>query len=355
MRRVSVEHLKMGMKVARSVYKADGLPLIQAGIILTDAFIERLRQLEIPAVYIEDADVADIEIDDVICEETRVEAIEQLRTTINDLRAGKGLSIEIIDETKAMIGNIINELLMNREILVNLNDIRVVDDYTFGHSVNVCILSLITGISLHYNQLQLRDLGIGAILHDIGKAKISEKILKKPAPLSPDEFNEIKKHTWYGFEMLRSCKDISLLSSHIALQHHESYDGNGYPRGIERGEIMEFARIVSVADVYDALTSDRVYRNAVMPHQAVEIIQKLKGNKLDPKITNIFLRHIPIYPLGSKVELNNGQTGFVVAVNQDFITRPVVRVIDDKDGDIPKYEEIDLLNNPSTFIIRVLD
>jgi len=352
MRKIAVDQLQAGMQVAKSIYKADGMPLLRAGTLLTDGYIRRLMDLGISAVYIYDEYTADLDITDVICESTRVEAVAKLRKVMDAARLGQGINLNIVRETKEIVNKIIDDLLVNKDILVNLNDIRVVDDYTFGHSVNVSVLSLIVGIAMGYNQLQLRDLGVGALLHDVGKTQINEKILKKPTSLQAEEFEEIKKHTWYGYEILRNCDNISLLSSHIALQHHEGYNGNGYPRNLHGTEIHEYARIVSVVDIYDALTSDRVYRKAILPYYAIELLQTLKGDKLDPQIVDLFLRHIPPYPLGSKVKLSTGEFGFVIDLNKNSITRPVVRIFQDTKKGI--YHEIDLVKHPSVFIMEVL-
>ncbi|MBC7076240.1 MAG: HD-GYP domain-containing protein, partial [Syntrophomonadaceae bacterium] len=234
-------------------------------------------------------------------------------------------------------------LLSNRDILIHMSDIRTFDDYTFAHSVNVCILSLITGITLGYDDLKLRDLGIGALLHDIGKTKIDKEILNKPDDLTKEEFNEIKKHTVYGFKILRQYDDIPLLSAHIAYQHHERWDGQGYPRGLSDKNIHEYARIVAVADVYDALLADRPYRPSYTVNQAITILKRMSGIYLDANCVDSLIANIAIYPIGSVIELNTGEIGVVVDVNKKAPSKPVVKIILDKNNrKLPQPYEVDL-------------
>ena len=156
-----------------------------------------------------------------------------------------------------MVDQIIDELLADLSVLVNLTDIRTFDDYTFASLSNVSVLAIMTGITMGYNDLQLKELGVGAILHDLGKIRIDKSILSKTGELSKEEYEEVKRHPVYGFEILRQYQDVSLLSANVAFQHHERWDGSGYPRGLSGENILEYARIVAACDVYDALLADR--------------------------------------------------------------------------------------------------
>jgi HD-GYP domain-containing protein (c-di-GMP phosphodiesterase class II) len=169
-----------------------------------------------------------------------------------------------------------------------------------------------TGISLEYDELKLRDLGVGALLHDIGKIEIDPEILNKSGRLLPEEAVEIKGHPIKGFEILRKNPDISLISAHCAYQHHERFDGSGYPRRLNGEQIHEFAHIVAIADVYDALTSDVSYRRAVPVYEAIAIILKASGTLFDENLVNYFIENIAIYPIGTVVRLNTNQIGVVV-------------------------------------------
>jgi HD-GYP domain-containing protein (c-di-GMP phosphodiesterase class II) len=257
-----------------------------------------------------------------------------------------------VAKVKKMVNKILDELLENEDILYSLSEIKHVDDYTFEHSVNVCILSLITGIGLGFDINNLRDLGTGAILHDIGKLCIPREILKKPSQLTVEEFEEIKKHTYLGYEILKKSGNISLAASYIAFGHHERYDGSGYPLQLKKENIQLYSRIVAIADVYDALTSDRVYRKRLKPHEVYDYITSLGVHHFDPRVVESFVRYVTVYPAGTGVLLNTRERAVVVRNNRNFPTRPVVRIIyDERMKKKAIFKEIDLSKESSIFII----
>jgi HD-GYP domain-containing protein (c-di-GMP phosphodiesterase class II) len=181
---------------------------------------------------------------------------------------------------------------------------------------------------------------MGVIMHDIGKVLVPKEILNQPGRLSVEDFAEIKKHTTYGFELIRKNRDFSIHSAHVAFQHHEQWSGHGYPRGLKGDQIHELGRIAAVADVYDALVSKRPYRSAMEPYQAYEYICSQSGYHFDPEVVKIFMRHVAVYPTGTGVRLNNGLRGNVIRQNRGCPDRPVVRVI--YDGNQPLREPLDL-------------
>ncbi|MHB8757788.1 MAG: HD-GYP domain-containing protein, partial [Bacillota bacterium] len=246
MKLVTVDRLQPGMVVAKTVFGADRQVLLASGMVVKPQFISQLRRRGVPSVYIIDERFPDIETTDVVSAETRVEALAATKEVLSEVkeRAKSGLGKLTGTEArkvKDQVNNIIDELIQNRDLVVNLTDIRAADDYTFGHSVNVCILSLMTAIGIGYEPQRLRELGIGALLHDVGKTQIPEEILNKPGVLSAGEFEEVKKHPTYGFEIVRRQDGLSSLSAHVAYQHHERSNGEGYPRGLIGTEIHEFA------------------------------------------------------------------------------------------------------------------
>jgi len=353
MRRVKVEFLKEGMKLARPICNSEGRILLGEDVVLTPKYIERLKEIGITEVFIEDEYSEGIEIKDVISHKTREEARVFVRNLFDNIKFNKKIDA---GEVKRVVNNLIDELLYNKDILINLSDIKMADDYTFNHSVNVCIYSLVIGINLGYDQIKLRDLGVGTLLHDIGKTKIPAELLKKPARLTEEEYELVKKHTVYGYEILKNVDCISSVSAYIALCHHERFDGRGYPLGISGQDIHRFARISSVADVYDALTSDRVYKEKIKPEQAVEYLVSMSNYQFDCEIVKVFLDCIAIYPIGTGVILNTGEKGIVVDNNKNWPTRPVVRiVIDERGRRLSKFKEIDLSKDPKIFIESTCD
>ncbi len=354
MRRVSVELLEPGMVVARSIFDSEGKCLLGAGVVLTEYYIQRLKDLGIASVYVKD-DLFDSlgEIKEPISEKTRIETIKEVKRNFQALEANRRINTRHV---KKVVDAILDELMSNREVLINLSDIRTYDDYTFSHSCNVCVLSLLTGITLGYTEPKLKELGIGALLHDIGKIQVSKELLNKRGELSPEEYAEIQKHAAYGFEILRAYDDIPLLSAHIAFQHHERWDGKGYPRGLNQEQIHEYARIVAVADVYDALLADRPYRGAYSINQALAILNHMSGVYFEPRILAALISNIAVYPIGSVVMFNTGEIGVVVDVNRNNPHRPVVRVVFDRRlTRLKTPHEVDLSSLTTVYISRVLN
>lgn len=340
MRKINISQAVSGMKLSKAVLTPEGRVLLASGIILKDVYLERLRENGIEELYIEDEISRGIIVKDILHEETRQEAGIIVRTLMNDYAFTNLINV---DRVKEIVEKIIEELLKNDDILINLAEIRSVDDYTFEHSINVCLFSLISGIGLGYNTPRLKDLGAGALLHDIGKMRISEQILKKPSRLSVDEFEEIKKHTIYGYEILKKCPGVSMVSSFIAIGHHERFDGSGYPLQLKGENIHQCARIVAVADVYDALTSNRVYRKKLKPHEVVEYMVSTGAQHFDKDILDTFLKYVALYPIGSGVVLNTNERAIVIKTNPESPTKPVVRVVYDESGKrLKEQKELDL-------------
>jgi len=299
------------MQLARTVYSADGRVLLSAGVVMKDSYIERLRKLGFPAVYVGDP-VESESFREAVCESTRRRAIAVVKKSFNEVKLGSSLKLEAIGQ---VVNDIVDEVVSNREVVLPLTDIRSHDDYTFGHSVNVCVISVMLGVALELDDLTLRELAMGAILHDVGKVKVPEQILLKPAPLSPKEWTEMRKHTLYGFQLLRGGDGVAFRAAHVAYQHHERGDGSGYPRALASDGIHLFAKIVAVADTYDAMTSDRVYRKGVTPFEALKVIKELASEEcgqLDKHVVDTFLSNVAAYPPGSKVKLNTGEVGMVI-------------------------------------------
>ncbi|MGE5604573.1 MAG: HD-GYP domain-containing protein, partial [Bacteroidota bacterium] len=197
-----------------------------------------------------------------------------------------GLNLNILS-SKQPLYTLIDEIVSNQKNMLGMADIRLHGDYIYGHSVNVCTIAVKIGLLLGYNQLKLAELGIGALFHDIGMTKIPLRILDKTSNLTNDEIKLIQTHPEIGFGMLKDNQAISMVSAHVAYQHHERYDGSGYPRGIAGEAIHEFARITAVADVYDSMTTEKIYRPAKSTAETLQYIQSNSGTHFDPNIVDI--------------------------------------------------------------------
>lgn len=326
MRLISTERCVEGMIVAKAIYRANGTIIINSGMELKSRYLKKLKKIGINHIYIEDKSFNDLIVSDVVKEETRREAITCVNDVMGNLRNNHEVDFQGVHD---MVEDIADQLLKKDDIIVSLAEIRAIDDYTFGHSVNVGILSMITGISMNYSRDTLLDLGLGAMLHDIGKTKISLKLLNKPGRLTTEEYEEVKKHTLRGHDILKDIDGFKKEVSAITLSHHERYDGKGYPYGLKNEEIPELARIVSVVDVYDALTNDRVYRRKISKHESLDYIISKSGEQFDPIVVNKFSRNISIFNIGEGVLLSTGEKGYILRINGNNPTKPLIRVLYD--------------------------
>lgn len=246
-----------------------------------------------------------------------------VKKAINRLAMGMGLDIDIINEAA---DSLYSELKNNSCIGRYLNEIRSVDEYTYTHSINVAFYSMLIGKWMELSETKVKDIVKAGLLHDVGKTRIPTGILNKAEELSAEEFDEIKKHTIYGYDIV---KDIDSLSDDIkksVLMHHEREDGSGYPYGTQGCEINMYSKIVAIADVYDAVISDRVYRKRVPPFEAFEMFETAGVSLFDERIMRTFLSNLAVQYIGSNVLLDNGMTGEVIYVPLYSITKPVIKV-----------------------------
>ncbi len=348
MRLVSLSMLKQEMTLAKPIYYRDCL-VLKEGTSDLERYSNSLARLGIEYVYIEDSNSNDIEIPDVISEETRQMCKQVLRQTMEDFKAKTVIDIQ---EMSGAIYSIIDEILDNPDIQISLNDIGAADEYILTHSVSTTVYSLIIANKLGYSRPMLEKLGAGALLHDIGKILLDSKIVNKAGKLDKEEFDHVKKHTVLGYEALKKCVNLTELSRIIALYHHERMDGKGYPTGTPAADLHEFTRIVAIADVYDALVSDRCYRSKWSSNQAVNYLVEHAETQFDLKLVSVLIKQIAIYPNGSMVRLSDETIGIVKEQNKNFPLRPIVRVVTDKWGqDITPYE-IDLMQSLSITIVE---
>jgi len=361
MRRVPTTALRPGMKVGHTIYNSNGEILLNSNVILKESYINSLIKMGIPAIYIIDESLPDFFVEDVIDEKTRVETIKLTKKILTETDFTKSpLHKAHLTEARKSINEIIDQLLENPSIMVNMVDIRSFDDYLFSHSVNVCVLSLITGISLGYNKTKLKLLGMGALMHDIGKTLIPAQLLNKPGMLTDDEFNVIKQHSELGYKILSNNEPhIKKISALIALQHHERFNGDGYPQGLKglpKTEIHEFSQITGIADVFDAMTADRVYRKAHPPFEAYEMLAGSGNFLFDYELVRAFLANIAAYPAGSVVRLSTNEIAMVIETTKGFSLYPKIMIIfDAEEKRLKEPVEIDMSKQNNVTIIKILE
>ncbi|KWX85820.1 histidine kinase [Paenibacillus riograndensis] len=358
MRLVSVNRLQAGMKLGKKIYNDEGLVLLADGVELTDALIKRLAKIDIGYIYIEDSVTEDVEITGMLQDETRNQALKVVRSQFQQMSGASGITkgfYHLDKKFSKVMDSILDDLATQEDPMIMLLDMHTADNYLYVHSLNVCLYTLVLGIAHGYSREELRVIGMGALLHDIGKTQIPVKIIQKPGMLSEEEFRHMQAHTEIGYRILKDEPNIPLLAAHCALQHHERIDGSGYPRGLKGPQIHEYAKWLGVADSYDAMTSNRIYKKAMLPHQAVEALYVGSGTLYEQKHLELFRDRVAIYPLGLTVKLSTGESGVVVKIDPAIPHRPVVRVLHDPDGEPVIPFELDLGSKLSVVIVDVTD
>jgi putative nucleotidyltransferase with HDIG domain len=349
MRLVSVRRCRPGAILARSVYLDNGTVLVGEGVELTQRMIDRLIAMHVTNVYIRDSRTSDVEVQDAISEQTRREAMgvifESFRKIQDDPKKWRYrfLDQQMGRQFRQVMHTVIDELKQNRAAMNLLGNACATDHYIFSHSLNVALYSTALALKAGYKEKELLEIGLGAMLHDIGKMAIPLDILKKPGTLTEEEYAIIQTHTEVGFEMLRQQDEIPLLSAHCAFQHHERMDGSGYPRGLKGDQIHPYARLLAVCDVFDALTTPRVYRQPMLPHEAMEILYGGADKLFASSEVENLRDTIAMYPIGLSVRLSTGDSGVVVDYNRGLPGRPIVRILQNEAGEeLAAPYEIDL-------------
>jgi len=351
MRYIPANCLRPGHILASDLVMEGRKVMLRKGVALNSVLIHRIEQLGFQGVYILDDLSRDLEVANVISDTLKYKAkadVQSLFISIQNKTVSRANSQ--LDMISKVINDIVDEILYNRKLMVNVVDLRTFDDYTFSHSVNVAVLSVVMGTVLGLTRPRLNELAMGALIHDIGKIFIDRKVINKPGRLNAEEFAEMKKHSEKGYDYLKAHSQINEQALKVVLLHHEQFNGNGYPFGLSGEGIDFFARIVCVADVYDALTSDRPYRKAMLPSDAMEYIMGGFGTMFDPKVVKAFTRKVAPFPIGTCVKLSNGLVGIVVQNYELSCLRPKIRII--ADGK-PTEDYLDLTADMSTLNVTI--
>lgn len=340
---VRIRSLESGMKIDQAVLDKKGRTLIARGALLDDYMIEALMNRGVSGVYTvegmaeEDEDTSDEQ--EKISKKT-LEKIEQMqvadRAKVNltesvKQRVAKGVyylysnteSEDFIQATNSIAEELMKAITENDSIAFDINALKVSDEYTFKHSVDVATMAMIIAKQYGLSEKEIYEIGIAGLLHDIGKTQIPNEILNKDGRLTEEEFGIMKKHALFGYTILKDKANISNSILLGVLQHHEKLNGRGYPMGVPEDKIFTYAKIISMADIYDALVTERSYKKAFSPRDAVEMIMAMT-DELDIQVMHSFLNSVILYPVGTTVKLSNGEKARVVENNPKWILRPKV-------------------------------
>lgn len=388
----TVDRLTPGMVLAVDVLDGRGLPLLRRGTTLTTAYIGSLRSRGVLAVHIADGMADDVPRRDIVSAPLRAAAQRHLSTVfsgvvmagrddVQDRPAGVDDAVDRLDKRGLMldaptsesvsalfetVDQLLNEVL-DAHTEAGLETLKNHSDYAYQHSVDVAAVGALLGHRAGLSRLELRELALGCLLHDIGMIYIDGAILDKPGPLTPAEREDVERHPYLGFELVRRMPLASIYPAHVAYQHHERQDGSGYPRGLrgsnqvirstaeqfDRGRMLLIAEIAAVADVYSALTSERPHRPAMGHDVAADLLDRMRGGHLNSELVDLFHRIFPRFPIGHWIVVTAGPhvgwRGVITGVPALRPDRPVVRLhVDDRGEPLASPFELTTLDDDVT-------
>jgi HD-GYP domain-containing protein (c-di-GMP phosphodiesterase class II) len=337
-RTVRSDKLIAGMVVSQPVLSNAGQVLLEQGTMLTGDMIRYLRSWRVPLV---DVVVPKKNwLEKPVLSEVYTETLEIISQTFEKVRLFHEVPVE---ECKELVGNYIEIMIDTPGVVDSLHRVKGHSEYTYRHSLNVSIVAGLLGKWLGYKGQELRDLMLAGLLHDVGKAFIAKSVLDKPDKLTDAEMDIMRMHSLQGYRLLACSEDVSPAVKLAILQHHERDDGSGYPLGLQSANIGEFAKIIAIADLYDAMTSERTYRRKLPPFTAVEAILSEMYGKLDPQLCLTFASHLSQHLVGALVELSDGNTARVIMLNDAFVSRPVVQLRDGMSIDLERRRDISII------------
>lgn len=359
---IGISQVKNNMIIAQDIVDDHGILLIHAGNILTENItkkIKRLAHLREIWVYVDKVEVGvlvekedgkkvelksrEVNIDYSRSRKVIKKKLEQMEKAIEKTFAEfviKPNDEKCQKEINQTVENIKNHIKVNSDLLQEIVEIKRTDDYLYNHSLNVAIISGLIGRWLNLKSSELDLLIKSGLLHDIGKLKIDPKILNKPGKLTSEEFEYIKKHPLYSYRLLSQSGERESKLLRAVTFHHEKQDGSGYPFGIKEDKIPVYARIVAIADIFDAMTSERVYRKRTSPFRVLEMFQNETFGKLDVRITMLFIAKFAEYYLGTHVILNTGEKAQIIGVNHYEANKPLIKLDTGEFVDISKLREV---------------
>ncbi len=370
MRHLGIQYLKEGMKVGKNIYKSDGNVLLGKGVELKREYIEKLPSQGITSIYVECDVCKDIDAGDILSEKMRIKCFSAIKNINDKILLGynkfknhdikekefNSLLFYIHKDLHQLAIELVEDFQNTKAPMFNLIDTRVNEDYIYAHMTNVAALSIYLGMALGYDYEKLVALVKGCLVHDIGIIlSVPSEIRNKQEKLSNEEMQLIQKHPEIGYAILRKMEGINILSAHVAYQHHERYNGEGYPRKLAGKEVTEYGYIAGISDVYDAITNNRVYKLRISPDKAREFLMVSRDIFFPAYLVDKFLEKIPPFPNALSVKLSNGFIGVVIGQNKENLSRPIIRIISDYNDNSVETFDINLMKELSVMIEKVLN
>lgn len=361
--KIPVDSIEDGMVITETDKKWLKLPFFNKPVENKDRYIKLLKNYGVRYVFIEDENKepvmnniepshilkatpqinVDLNKSDIEYQKNLLKIHLEYKNALKNifLHVKTGKSLETV-EIKKMVKTYVDNYFKKADLVLNIVRLKDYDEYTFMHSLNVCVLSIALGTRVGFDADNLNILGLGGLLHDIGKMRLEEALINKKSPLNKDEYEIIKKHPLYGYEILKNNPEIPMGSLMAVLQHHENIDGSGYPLGLRDKKISKYAKIISIVNVYDTLTSDTPYSSAIIPPKALNEILKNVGIQFDRLYVRFFIDILGIYPTGTTVILDSGEIAVVFQINKRDMVSPKVLIVTDENKKLIKPYPFDL-------------
>lgn len=353
MRRIKTEQIKGREILAKDIYSSGGVVLISEGTILKKDYVEKLLELKITDVFVEDEISRDIHLQDITEEKIREQCTEKLKETMERFSYATGKEGK---ELSRMATEIMEGVLLQDEMIYTISNVRNHSESLYEHSLSVAALSILIAVRAGYSQTETKEIALGALLHDIGFTNVKEKY----QDVLLDELNEnvqkeIKRHVVYGYIEVEQQDWIPAISREIILYHHERLDRSGYPFHMAGDKIKPQVRLVAICDAFDNMVYGNLEKRKKV-HEAMAEFMETGGLKFDGELVNVFLRSVATYPTGVLVQLSDGTNGIVLRQNAGYPTRPLIRLVEQsKDGEWIRKNDKDLAEEPELFIVDTIE
>ncbi|MFH1090156.1 MAG: HD-GYP domain-containing protein [Pseudomonadota bacterium] len=274
--------------------------------------------------------------------ETYLQALGWVRGLVDSFQSGQTINV---DRAGSIVEDVLDSVFRNRDAFVALIKLKEYERYDVSHHLNSSILAVSFGRHLGFSREQLQILGLGALLQDIGKTQLPTWILNKPGPLTPEEFDIVRSHSYLGAKLLRKSPSLPSLALKTTLFHHERIDGSGYPKQLSGSQLNPYMIICGLVDVFDAVSANRIYKKGARPFQAMQVLFKMRDDKFPSNWVDRFIQCLGIYPVGTIIELNTGELGVVVGVNHAQLLRPKIKLVtDSQERPLARVRTVDLNN-----------
>lgn len=355
-----IDKLKEGDRLAKSIVGNNGMVILGEGTVLTPFYIKRLKEIGVKLAHVESGSVRfpAISAPSVFLPPTTAKQRNDMYGELVKRLNGNAFCLEQGDSVKdrrfkRRYRRALADALAHPSVADWMNKLEQFDELIFGHAVNVSILSTMIGDEYGYTEVQLLELLLGSLLFDVGMTAMPRKLVTGKSELSDLDRQLLNQHAELGYRLLSDIKGMPWQSAIVSLAHHERFDGSGYPCGSKGYDIPEYARIVALADNYDALTSPRRYRGSYRADDVVEFLYGSGNYYFDANLVRLFLQRIKAFPLSSVLTLSNGQTGIVTSYRTSIAHRPVVRIIRDACGNCVQMPyELDLSRNSTITVLH---